>query len=247
MKRLNWKIAWGAVLVLLSTLFYCIHYALFRDSHHIFIFLLGDVAFVFFEVLMVTLIIHQVLDQREKRARLQKLNIVIGAFFSEIGTTLIGTLTDLDAGQTGPRTELKVTGAWTDEHFQDVHQWIKQYQYAVNLDQVNWDDLKHLLCLKRQFMLRILENPTVLEHESFTELLRAVFHLVEELAARTTFQDLPDPDYRHLAGDVKRVYTILADEWIDYMHYLRANYPYLFSLALRTNPFDRAASPVVQG
>jgi hypothetical protein len=28
------------------------------------------------------------------------------------------------------------------------------------------------------------------------------------------------------------------DEWLDYMKYLKANYPDLFSLAIRTNPFD---------
>jgi len=29
------------------------------------------------------------------------------------------------------------------------------------------------------------------------------------------------------------------------MEHLKVNYPYLFSLAMRTNPFDRDASPIV--
>jgi hypothetical protein len=34
-------------------------------------------------------------------------------------------------------------------------------------------------------------------------------------------------------------------QWLDYLRYLKTNYPYLFSLAIRTNPFDEKASPVV--
>jgi hypothetical protein len=32
---------------------------------------------------------------------------------------------------------------------------------------------------------------------------------------------------------------------LDYMKYMKENYPYLFSFAMRTNPFDREASPIV--
>jgi len=39
---------------------------------------------------------------------------------------------------------------------------------------------------------------------------------------------------------------LLVHEWLDYMKYLKKNYPYLFSLAVRTNPFDRNASVVLK-
>ena len=92
----------------------------------------------------------------------------------------------------------------------------------------------------------MLENPTLLEHESFTELLRAVFHLLEELVSRDTLSDLPDTDIDHLSGDIGRVYGLLVGEWLDYMQHLKNNYPYLFSLSMRTNPFDTSTSPVVK-
>lgn len=95
-------------------------------------------------------------------------------------------------------------------------------------------------------MLRLLENPALLEHESFTELLRAVFHFSEELERREKVTQLPDADYEHLAVDVKRAYTLLAQQWLDYVKYLKDNYPYLFSLAMRINPFDQTASPFVR-
>lgn len=88
--------------------------------------------------------------------------------------------------------------------------------------------------------------PNLLEHESFTELLRAVCHLTQELSHRKDLIELPDTDYEHLAGDIKRAYVLLVHEWVDYMKYLKDNYPYFFSLAMRTNPFDQDASPIVK-
>jgi hypothetical protein len=93
--------------------------------------------------------------------------------------------------------------------------------------------------------VRLLENPTLLEHESFTDLLRAVFHLTEELAYREDLSRSPTSDRAHIAGDINRAYHLLVHQWVDYMEYLKMNYPYLFSLAMRTNPFDREASPIV--
>ena len=95
-------------------------------------------------------------------------------------------------------------------------------------------------------MLRLLANPNLLEHDSFTNLLWAVFHLTDELAHRKDVNTILDSDYVHLAGDVKRAYVLLISEWLDYMKHLKVNYPYLFSLAMRTNPFDPEAKPEVQ-
>ena len=52
-------------------------------------------------------------------------------------------------------------------------------------------------------------------------------------------------DYQHLAGDIKRVYGQIVPQWLAYMAHLKRTYPYLFSLAMRTNPFDASATPVL--
>lgn len=86
----------------------------------------------------------------------------------------------------------------------------------------------------------------MLEHQSFSNLLWATFHFTDELIHRKTLKNLPDSDYEHLAGDIKRVYILLVKEWLDYMKHLQKKYPYLFSLALRTNPFDPDANVIVK-
>jgi hypothetical protein len=246
MRRLNWQVLLGITLLVLSAIFYVIDYAIFRDARHLFMYLIGDTAFVFIEVLLVTLIIHSLLNERERRARLEKLNMVIGAFFSEVGTGLLTYLSDFDPKLDAIRKELIVTNDWSEQEFSQVSRRLRVYDYGVDVKRVDLRDLRSFLLGKRDFLLRLVENPTLLEHETFTVLLRAVFHLTEELANRDEVTGLPDADYQHLAGDIKRVYEKLVSEWLDYMRYLKGSYPFLFSLAMRTNPFDQSASPIVK-
>ena len=246
MKRFRWQILLGVALILLSAILYSIHYAIFKDAHHIYFYLLGDVAFVPVEVLLVTLIINGLLNQREKRTRLEKMNMVIGSFFSEVGTLLLTYFSDFDPELATIRKHLIVTNNWSDEEFVTVSKRLRNYDYKVDIRKIDMEGLKGFLLSKRDFLLRLLENPALLEHEIFTELLRSVFHFSEELERREKVTGLPDSDYGHLAVDVKRAYTSLVQQWLEYMKYLKGNYPYLFSLAMRTNPFDQTASPFVK-
>jgi hypothetical protein len=246
MKRIRWQILLGLGLMLLSAVLYFVHYLIFKDAHHIFLYLLGDIAFVPIEVLFVTLIIHQLLNTRDKRSRLEKLNMVIGAFFSEVGTKLLGYLSDFDPQLENIRKDLLVSTTWSVKEFLTLSKRLRHYDYRIDIHKVVLKDLQKFLVGKRDFLVRLLENPSLLEHETFTELLRAVFHLTEELESREDLRNLPPTDYAHLAGDTKRAYGLLVYEWLDYMKYLKYNYPYLFSLAIRTNPFDKAASPIVR-
>ena len=98
MKHIRWQVLLGILLAVLSGVIYVIHFFIFHDPHHIFIYMVGDIAFVPVEVLLVTLIIHQLLSQREKKNRLEKLNMVIGAFFSDVGMELLTFFSNADPG-----------------------------------------------------------------------------------------------------------------------------------------------------
>ncbi|MFC1485955.1 hypothetical protein ACFL55_02900 [Candidatus Latescibacterota bacterium] len=245
MIRYRHQIVLGTMLIICSVIVYIAHYFIFRDPHHIFIYLVGDIAFVFIEVLLVTLIIHQVLSEHEKQTRLQKLNMVIGVFFSEVGTELLTIFSDTDPALGTISSTLVDKGIFEAETFDRARKHLLTFDYKINISHIDLSELRAFLTERRNFLLRLLENPNLLEHESFTELLRAVFHLTEELYHREIFAGLPETDLEHLANDCNRAYKLLAAEWVDYMKHLRDNYPYLFSLSVRTNPFDRTASAVV--
>jgi len=245
LNRLSWKIALGASLIVLSVMLYSIHYLLFRDAHHIFIYLLGDIAFLPVEVFLVTIVVHQLLTEREKRVMLKKLNMVIGAFFSEVGVRLLRGFVAVDAAAADKRARLAAAGGWQELNIRELAKYFKGCGCSPEPTARSLAELRALLVSERVFLLGLLENPNLLEHESFTEMLWAVFHLAEELEAREVFTNLPPSDLKHLEGDIKRAYTAITIEWLWYMEHLRRNYPYLFSLAVRTNPFDASASVVI--
>ena len=240
------RVLFGVLLILLSVCFYAIHFLIFRDAHHIFIYLLGDIGFVFIEVLLVTLIIHHLLAEREKRAMLKKLNMVIGAFSSEVALPLLEYFCGFDTKTREISECLLVDSKWSPEHFAQMQSVLNNHDYKIDSRIGDLEGLKKFLASKREFLLRLLENPNLLEHEEFTELLWAVFHLAEELSLRPTVEGLPDTDCDHLSGDIRRAHRLLVREWLSHMEHLKSYYPYLFSLAVRTNPFNPNASVEVQ-
>ncbi len=238
----NWQILLGAGLVALSAVLYFIHYAIFMDAHHIFIYLIGDIAFVPVEVLLVTLIIHRLLEHREKTSRLKKMNMGIGTFFSEAGSDLLKYLSVFDPQSNEIRKEIVIQDNWHGRKTAHLFKKIESLNYAVELKRNDLEKIRKFLAGKRDFLILLLQNPNLLEHETFTDLLWAVFHLADELMHRSDIKNIPDSDLEHLNGDIKRVYGLLVSEWLLYMRHIRDNYPYLFSLEIRTNPFDPDAS-----
>lgn len=245
MDERRWLITFGAGLITLSIVLYALHFLIYRDLFHISIYTLGDIAFLPLEVLLVTLVFHQVLASRDRRQRLEKLNMVIGAFFSALGTQLLTYISDNDPDLDAVRPLLLVDDTWTDNTFWEVAKRLRRHPCRVGVENVDLAAVKRFLGSREDFLLRLLENPVLLEHETFTDLLRAIFHFNEELQRRPDVSDLSETDAVHLAGDLERIYGLLIREWLNYMRYLQKNYPYLFSLAMRTNPFDETASAVV--
>lgn len=167
-------------------------------------------------------------------------------FFSEVGTDLLKYFNGFDTNSARISKHLILDNEWSPEHFAKMQSILRSHDYKIDASAGNLQGLYNFLTNKRAFLLRLLENPNLLEHESFTELLWAVFHLAEELSHRHIIKDLPDSDYEHLSGDIKRVYQLLVREWLSHMEHLQNDYPYLFSLAVRTNPFDPNASAEVK-
>lgn len=92
MKRYRLFIILASIFLSISAVLYFIHYFIFRDVHHIFIYMVGDLAFLPLEVFLVVIVIERILARRDKQAILEKLNMVVGAFFSEVGTQLLQKL-----------------------------------------------------------------------------------------------------------------------------------------------------------
>jgi hypothetical protein len=223
-----------------------VHYLVFRDIHHIFIYMVGDLAFLPLEVLLVGIIIERILSRREKQEKLQKLNMVIGTFFSEVGNDLMRDLLVYFRNNKDISQNLNVKNNWTKKDFQAAREYAEHLKVDIDYRNLDFKQLRDVLAGKRDFLLTMLGNPGLLENDRFTDLLWAVTHLAEELKARPSFDNLPESDLLHLSGDIQRFYDHLASEWLDYVEHLKANYPYLFSLTMRTHPFLENPSPIVR-
>ena len=246
MRRIQTYILLACLFAAVSAITYLIHYLIFEDVHHIFIYMIGDFAFLPLEVFLVVIVIERILTYREKQSIRQKMNMVVGAFLSEIGDQLLRNLLHCMQVNNEISQNLNVRPDWTHADFRKAVNFASNLHYEPDCQELDLEALRALLLEKRQFLITLLENPNILEHERFTDLLWATFHLTEELEARASLDDLPDSDLSHIAVDIERLFGLLIIEWVDYAEHLQSNYPYLFSLVTRIHPFQETPSAVVR-
>jgi hypothetical protein len=244
--RYRWQILLILSLTGTSAFFYYLQYRYAGGPEQVLQWLIGSLAFLPLQVLLLTLVVDRLLARREKLAMLKKLNMVIGVFFSEAGTRLLGMFAGLDAEIDAVRNDLVPGPEWTGRDFARAAGKVKSREGRIDARPADLEALKRFLSGRRDFLTGLLGNPNLLEHESFTDLLWAVFHLTDELMHREDLNRLCDADLSHLIGDIRRAYSLLVVEWLAYLGHLKEDYPYLYSLAVRTNPFDPAASPEVR-
>lgn len=237
MNKCKREILWGIGLTLFSLLMYSIHYMFFRDIKYIGEDLIAQLSYLPIYIFLTSMVIDRLLNRREKFERLRRLNTIIGVFFSEMGKELIKYFIKFDVNFEKIRDEFSIETQWTEEKCIQVKSLLKNYMCKIDSRVENIDELSTFLNGKRKFLTELMGNPNLMENEEFTELLIAVFHVLEELQCREDIQCLPDEDYKHLSNDIERAYLRLINQWIAYMGHLKKEYPFLYSFAMRTNPF----------
>jgi len=233
------------ILVVVSVSMYFVHYLIFHDMHHIFIYMVGDLAFLPLEVLLVGIVVERILSHRETEEKISKLNMVISAFFAEVGNPLASMLLNATPQKELIIENLDVKAGWKEASYKKARQFVEK-NTSVGFDRMDIPELSEFLLKKRAFMLTLIENPNVLEHESFSDLLLSEFHLTEELESRPSLTSLTPKDAAHINEDIKRVYRHLIIHWLNYMQHLKSNYPYLYSHYLRIHPFQLHPSAVIE-
>ncbi len=227
----------GVGLVLLSLFLHYLHYLIFQDAHHTLIFLVADIAFVPMEVFFTTFVLDKLIEKREHSHILEKLNMLIGLFFSELGTDLLKDITKGDG-------DLKIIKQDSiKENFDDTIVFdiltadILTHRYSIDISKINLNSIKSNLEKNIDLLITLLTNDSLLDHENFTEMLMSIMHLKEELSSRYN-TGIEKYELEHIKKDIETAYKYLAIEWAQYMKYLKNNYPVLFTKALINNPFD---------
>lgn len=246
----KWQMPLIMGLAALTIALYAVRYFAFPDPmlhNEMWRFLVGDVAFLFLQILLVTMVIDELIQRNRRDELRQKLNMVIGAFFAQSGRDLIGLLACADRNLVSVRDDLVPRPSWTAADYARARGAFAAHVPDMDLTVEFLTGLDERLAADRAYFLGLISNQALLEHGSFTDLLWAVTHLSEELSARPSLSDLPNADTAHLAVDVKRAFVALGSEWLGYLEHLQANYPHLFSLAVRMNPLDPTARVTIAG
>ncbi len=205
-----------------------------------------DIATIPVQVILVGVIIERLLHEREKRAMIKKLNMVVGAFFSDTGYELLRRISSFCPETPEFYEKLALGLDWKEKDFREALKTCQARKSKPEASAEDLEGLKVFMAEKMTFILRLLQNPNLLEHDRFTDLLWAVTHMTEELMARDDLLHAPPSDLSHLSGDVSRAYTLLIREWLSYMRHLKTEYPYIYSLSVRTNPFKKDARAAIE-
>ena len=187
----------GIGLIGLSLFLHYVHYLIFQDLHHTLIFLFADIAFIPMEVFFTTLVIDKLLEKREKEHLRDKLSMLIGVFFSELGTDILNTFVYADDNTEIIAKEALVTKEWNKNEFKNLEKLVNEYEYDIDIKKVDLIALEKKLNSQKDLVINLITNPMLIEHEEFSDMLMSILHLREELSSRCS-HELEEYEIKHL-------------------------------------------------
>ena len=237
MKEHKQTIRIGLALLALSAFLHFVHYLIFRDLNHILIYLLGDIAFVPLDVFFVTVVLERIIDKRDEKQMIKKLNMLVGLFYQEVGQDLLKQFVNADPKIEADDLSTTINHNWCEDNYVEMRRRILKHDCSVNIYKIDLKVVDERLTQHKGMITNMITNPAIHEHGPFSEVLMSVFHLADELKHRP-YKENAKEDLEHLKVDVERVYKQMAKDWVTYMSHMQNDYPYLFSTAIKNNPFD---------
>jgi len=228
MKNKKYYIVVSLVLVGLSAIMFLIHYLVFGQAINTAYYSLMNLCFIPVNSLVVTLILERLIDYKAKQERMEKLSMLIGLFFTEVGYKLMRLIIKADKGGKNSITSFN--------NLDDVKNQVEKHNYTIDMKDIDLDEIKDVLLENSNLLVNLISNENITEHEIFTDLLMSVIHLRDEIIFYKNDKN-NQLDISHLEKDILRVYDNIAMQWVDYLKYLNKSYPFLYNNAIRLNPF----------
>ena len=239
MKKDRYTVKLVFVLLFSSAVLYLINFLIYRDLHHIGMFFTEDLAFIPIEVLVTVVIIERALEKREKKKKMEKVNLLIEVFFEEVGNELLTSIASRDKRTDKISRLLPKGNEKISDRYKEIKEAIENYNCSLKLNEDDIDEIYKILCDNKGSVVRFIENPYLVEHDIFTDLLQSAIHVYSEIKARKKNGKLSDADISHLNVDILRMYKYLSKEWLVYIKYIEKEYPFLYTFALDHAPFSR--------
>ncbi|MGL5152820.1 MAG: hypothetical protein ACRC7N_19865 [Clostridium sp.] len=237
-KSLRKRASLMIVLAVLSIIMYGIHYKIFGNAKETASNIVLSLAFVPIGIFYNILIIDKILEAREKIKIANKINIIVGAFYSEVGTKVLTELIKGDLTISEITMCSKITKHWTNESFKLLKETVESYDCELDINLMDLNNLNRILDEKDDFILSLISSPMLEEYDEFTDMLISLYHVRDELRTRLIEGEIKEYEKAHLRKDICRAYLKIIIQWVDYMEHLKLYYPSLFIKALITSPFD---------
>lgn len=202
MKNIKHYLLISFILVLLSFMMFLLHYLVFGQLENTIYYSLMSLCFIPINTLAVTLVFDKLVERQAKRERLSKLNMLVGLFFSEIGFGLLKLIVAADSKIYSLNLD------FSDLKTSDIK--LRNYEHNLNFDNINYSELKKLILESKNIISSLISNESVLEHETFADLLMALMHLRDEIIFVKHKEYLTEEDRVHMEGDLIRVYKALT-------------------------------------
>jgi len=245
MKKISFNHLIIIILLLVSVIFFTLQQILFHDIRESEFLFLQDLMFMPVEILLVTFILDKIVKEREKKERLSNLNILISSFFGETGIFIIKSMNKYIQNIKDLSSLMDIDDNLGESDFKTQLKRVMTFEPDIKVASSTIANIKADLVSKKNYIVSLFANPSLLELDTFSNMLLALYHLIDELENRHDIASLPDTDLKHLQNDILRMYKMLILEWAMYLHHLKTAYPYLYSLALRKNPFSENKSVIL--
>ncbi|CEN82602.1 hypothetical protein [Paraclostridium sordellii] len=228
MKKIRYYFVISFILIALSAVMFLIHYLVFGQALNTAYYSLMNLCFIPINSLVVTIILEKFIDYRAKKDRIEKINMLVGIFFTEVGGKLMHLIIDSDKDAKNYITNF--------EDLNNIKKCLNEYDYKVDMNNIDLCSIKNILLENNNLFVTLISNENVFQHQIFTDLLMSVVHLRDEIIFMEKDDSL-ELNINHLENDVIRVYKNISIQWISYLEYLNKSYPFLYNNAIRVNPF----------
>ncbi len=218
------------ILLLISICLYGIQIMIFRDPATTEFYLLQDLAFMPITIIIATIVVGEILNEKEKRERESNTRMLTSTFYTQVGASFMNMLIQASENEVEIRNILQKQ-VNTEKEIKQMQEEVKQLNCQIHLTEDIYREVTHIVSENRMAILVLSSNPMILEQRSFTNLLWGMFHLEDEFRIRGAYHQLSQEDKAHIAEDLEKVLQLLLLNSIPNAKYLKDTYPHLYKTA----------------
>ena len=117
-ERLSWKAKFSILMIILIIIIYGSNYLVLGDAEHIISYIWTHLGFIPVDILIVAFLLDEIIERKEKEAMLEKLDMLMSTFFSEVGNDLINQLSTVNKYKASTEN-LKSIKNWNDADYEN--------------------------------------------------------------------------------------------------------------------------------